>query len=164
MRVPHQGLSCNVVVWWLSQGVAKPSLSSLNVYLYLDLICSFSEVLVANLVHPLYSHNFSQALINKYPDPSQHGFVYLPSFCSLQQNRFDNFVLNRQIFVVLPITLDFHTHVSREVESCPWFSDYRLDIRLCPPCTPTILPRYMKPSAPSNALPQASLVFHTWYS
>ena len=55
LGVPRQGLSRNVGVWF-SQCVAKPSPSSIkNVYLYLNLACPLSEVLVADFVHPLYS-------------------------------------------------------------------------------------------------------------
>ncbi len=55
LRVPRQGLSRNVGVW-LSQCVAKPSPSSLkNVCVYLKLVGSLPEVLVAEVVHPLYS-------------------------------------------------------------------------------------------------------------
>ena len=79
LRVPRHGLSRNVSIR-LSQGVAKPSPSSLkNFYLYFNLVCSFPEVLVANFVHSLYSHNFPQALINKCLDHFQRGLVHAPS-------------------------------------------------------------------------------------
>ena len=55
LRVPRQGLCRNVGVW-LSQCVAKTSPSSLkNVCVYLNLVGSLPEVLVADFVHPLYS-------------------------------------------------------------------------------------------------------------
>ena len=47
LGVPRQGLYCNAGVW-LSQCVAKPSPSSVDVYLYLNLTCPLPEVLVAD--------------------------------------------------------------------------------------------------------------------
>ena len=75
LRVPCQGLSRNVTIG-LSQGVAKLSPSCLkNVYLYLNLVCSLPEVLVADFVHPLDSQNFPQTLIYKSLDPFQSCLV-----------------------------------------------------------------------------------------
>ena len=114
LRFPHQGLSCNVVVWWLSQGVAKPSLSSLNVYLYLDLICSLSEVLVANLVHPLYSQNFSQALINIYIWILLSMNLFICQVSAPYSKTDLTFVLNRQIFVVRQLPwISTHTFLEK---------------------------------------------------
>ena len=51
---------------WLSQGVAKPSLSSLKkASLYLNLVRCLPGVLVANSVNPLYSPNVPQTLVKK---------------------------------------------------------------------------------------------------
>ena len=76
LGVPRQGLSRNVGVW-LSQYVAKPSPSSFkNVCVYLNLVGSLPEILVADFVHPLYSQYFPQALIYKSLDPFQRGLVH----------------------------------------------------------------------------------------
>ena len=73
LRVSCQYL--NVLVW-LSQGVAKPSSSSTrNVYLYMNFVRAIPEILVANFVHPLYSHKISAST-------DQHGTVHSPCFAS----------------------------------------------------------------------------------
>ena len=60
LMVQYQGPSCNSAIW-LSQGVDKPSPSSLkNVHLYLNFVGSLPEVIVTNFVYPLYSQNFRQ--------------------------------------------------------------------------------------------------------
>ena len=65
LSVPYQNLSRNVAVW-LSQCVAKPSSSSLkHVYLFLNLVRSLPEVLVATFVNPLYYQHVPQAMIRK---------------------------------------------------------------------------------------------------
>ena len=65
LRVICQGQSRNVAVW-LSQCVAKPSLSSLkNIYLYSNFVCSIPEVRVADFVHPQYSQYFPQHWFTK---------------------------------------------------------------------------------------------------
>ena len=65
LRVPRGGLSRNVTIG-LPQCVFKPSPPSLkNFYLYLNLVDSLLEVLVADFVHPLYSQYSLQALVYK---------------------------------------------------------------------------------------------------
>ena len=72
---------------WLSQGVAKPSPSPLkDLYLYLGLVCSISEVFVAHPVHLVDSQNSSQVMVDKYLDPYQRGLVYSPRLRSVQQH------------------------------------------------------------------------------
>ena len=86
LGVPGQDLS-GYVCAWLSQGVAKPSPSPLkDLYLYLGLVCSIPEVFVAHPVHPVYSENSSQAMVDKCLDPYQRGLVYSPRFRSVQQH------------------------------------------------------------------------------
>ncbi len=69
------------------------------------------------------------------------------------------FVLNRQIFVVLPITLDFHAFLNNfYVECC--FADSCLYVSLEPPIPPrvsTILLGYLNDSTSSNPSPSSMI-------
>ena len=102
------GSTYGYVCAWLSQDVAKPSAYRLkDLYLYLGLVCSIPVVFVAHPVHPVYSQNSLQAMVDKCPYSYQRGLVYSPRTPDF------TLVLNMRILVVSPITFDFHTFLNR---------------------------------------------------
>ena len=75
------------IVFTYSETYGKPSPSPLkDLCLYLDLVCSIPDVFVAHPVHPVYSQNSSQAMVDKCLDPYQCGLVYSQRFGSVQQH------------------------------------------------------------------------------
>ena len=143
LRVPRQGMSCNVAVW-LSQGVAKPSPSSLkSISMWTWLVVFQRSLLLTLSIHCIPKifcrHWFTKVwiLFNE--------FLFIRQVAAPYSNTNFTIVLNRCIFVVSPITLDFYAFL-KNAKRCPCFADSCVYVSLCASSLmlSTILPRYLK--------------------